>query len=136
MDPKSIKNRFKIRSKFQSDFGVVLGPFLTNFERILETLNPQRWCSRVGAGLFLRKSRLSNQIWFWIDFFMIFNAFGELFGEPFGIKIASRTRSKNQSDFGSILEGFWLPIWIHFGLIWAPKIDKKSDLIFDPFLKN
>ena len=80
MEPKSIKNRFKIRSKFQSDFGVVLGPFLINFERILETLNPQKWCSRVGAVLFLRKSRFSDQIRFWIDFFMIFNAFGDHFG--------------------------------------------------------
>ena len=28
MEPKSMKHRFKILSKFQSDFGVVLGPFL------------------------------------------------------------------------------------------------------------
>ena len=62
---------------------------------------------------------------------MIFGAFGDHFGEPFGIKIASKTRSKNQSDFGSILEGFWLPIWLHFGAILAPKIDQKSESKFE-----
>ena len=136
MEPKSIKNRFKIRSKIQSDFGVVLGSFLINFERILETLNPQKWCSRVGAVLFLRKSRFSDQIRFWIDFFMIFDGFGDHFGEPFGIKIASKTRSKKHADFGSILDGFWLPIWRHFGPILAPKIDQKSRSIFDAILKR
>ena len=30
MEPTSITNRFKIRSKFQSDFGVVPGPFFVN----------------------------------------------------------------------------------------------------------
>ena len=68
MDPKSIKNRFKIGSKLQSDFGVVFGPFLINFWSILETLNHQKWCSRVGAVLFLRKSRFLGQMRFWIDF--------------------------------------------------------------------
>ena len=68
MEPKSMKNRFKIRSKFQSDFGVVPGAFLVNFERILSTLRPQKWCSRVGAVLFLRKSRFLGQMRFWIDF--------------------------------------------------------------------
>ena len=136
MEPKSIKNRFKIRSKFQSDFGVVLGPFLINFERILETLNPQKWCSRVGAVLFLRKSRFSDQIRFWIDFFMIFNGFGDHFGEPFGIKIASKTRSKKHADLYSIFDGFWLPIWLHFGPMLAPKIDLKSRSKKDRFLEN
>ena len=40
MEPKSIKNRFKIRSTFQSDFGVVPGPFLVNFGSVLGSLNP------------------------------------------------------------------------------------------------
>ena len=68
MEPKSMKNRFKIRSTFQSDFGVVLGPFLGNFGSVLRTLRPQKWSSRVGEVLFLRKSRFSDQIRFWIDF--------------------------------------------------------------------
>ena len=126
MEPKSIKNRFKIRSKFQSDFGVVLGPFLINFERILETLNPQKWCSRVGAVLFLRKSRFSDQIRFWIDFFMIFDAFGDHFGEAFGIKIASKTRSKKHTDFGSIFDRFWFPICLDFGQFWLQKSIKNQ----------
>ena len=130
MDPKSIKNRFKIRSKFQSDFGMVFGPFMINFGSILRTLNLQKWCSRVGAVLFLRKSRFSDQIRLWIDFLMIFHGFGYHFGMHFGMKIASKNRSKNQSDFGSILEGFWLQIWLHFGTILAPKIDQKSGSIF------
>ena len=68
MEPKSIKNRFKIRSTFQSDFGVVLGPFLVNFGSVLGSLNPQKWSSRVGEVLFLRKSRFLGQMRFWIDF--------------------------------------------------------------------
>ena len=107
------------------------GPVLLIFELILETLNPQKWCSRVGAVLFLRKSRFSDQIRFWIDFFMIVDAFGDHFWEPFGIKIASKNRSKNQSDFGSIFEGFWLPMWLHLGPILAPKIDQKSESKFE-----
>ena len=68
MEPESIKNQFKIRSKFQSDSGVVLGQFLINFEINLETFDPQKWCFRAGAVLFLRKSRFSGQMRFWIDF--------------------------------------------------------------------
>ena len=125
-----MKNRFEIRSKFQGDFWSVLGALLVNFGRILRTLNPKKWCSRVSAVLFLRKSRFSDQIRFWIDFFMILDGFGVHFGEPFGIKIASKTWSKNQTDFLSIFDGFWLPIWLHFGPILAPKIDQKSRSIF------
>ena len=125
MDPKSIKNRFKIRSKFLSDFGMVFGPFVINFGSILRTLNLQKWCSRVGAVLFLRKSRFSDQIRFWMDIFMIFDGLGDHFGNHFGIKIASKSRLKNQSDFGSILDGFWLPFWAHFRLILVPKIEQK-----------
>ena len=76
MGPKSIKHRCKIQSKFQSDFGVLLGSFFMKFESILEALDPQKWCSRVGAVLFLRKSRFSDQIRLWIDFWTIFNGFG------------------------------------------------------------
>ena len=136
MDPKSIKNRFKIRSKFHSGFGLVFGPFVINFGSILRTLNLQKWCSRVGAVLFLRKSRFSDQMRFWIDFWLIFDGFGSHFGDHFGIKIASKNRSKNQSDFGSILEGFWLPSWLHFGSMLAPKMDQKSMLEKDWFLEN
>ena len=136
MEPKSIKNRFKNRSKFQSDFGVVVGSFLINFGRILRSLRHQKWCSRVGAVLFLRKSRFSDQIWFWIDFWMILDGFWTHFGEHFGIKIASKNRWKNQSDFGSIFEGFGLPIWLHFGPILAPKIDQESKSKKDRFLEN
>ena len=131
MEPKSIKNRFKIRSTFQSDFGVVLGPFLINFGSILRSLNPQKWCSRVGAVLFLRKSRFSDLIRFWIDFFMILDGFGVHFGEPFGIKIASKSLTKMHTDFGSIFYGFWLQIRLDFGPILAPKIDQKSDSKFE-----
>ena len=129
------KNQFKIRLKFQSDFGVVPGPFLVNFGSVLGSLNPQKWCSRVGAVLFLRKSRFSDQIRFWMDIFMIFDGLGDHFGDHFGIKIASKNRSKNQSDFGSILEGFWLPMWLHFGPILAPKIDQESSSKKDRFLE-
>ena len=126
MEPKTIKNRFQIGSKFQSDFGVVFVPFVINFGSIVRTLNLQKWCSRVGAVLFLRKSRFSDQIRFWMDIFMIFDGFGNHFGNHFGIKIASKSRLKNQSYFGSILDGFWLPFWAHFDLILVPKIDQKS----------
>ena len=115
---------------------MVPGAFLFNFGSVVGTLGPQKWSSRVGEVLFLRKSRFSDQMRFWIDFSMIFNGFGCHFGDHFGIKSASKNRSKNQSDFGSILEGFWLPIWLHFGPILAPKIDQKSRSIFDTILKS
>ena len=109
-EPKTIKNRFKIRSKFQSDFGMVIGTFFVNFGSVLGSLNPQKWSSRLGEVLFLRKSRFLAQMRFWIDFLLLFYDFGHHLGEYFGIKIASKNRSRNQSDFGSIFAGFWRPI--------------------------
>ena len=96
MDPKSIKNRFKIRSKIQSDFAMVFGPFVINFGSILRTSNLQKWCSRVGAVLFLRKSRFLSQMRLWIDFSMILDGFGKHFGDHFGQKVS------------------------HLGFLWAP----------------
>ena len=61
-----------------------------------------------------------------MDIFMIFDGLGDHFGNHFGIKIASKSRLKNQSDFGSILDGFWLPFWAHVDPILVPKIDQKS----------
>ena len=68
MEPKSMKNGFKIRSNFRSDFGMVIGTFLVNCGSVLGSLNPQKWSSRVGEVLFLRKSRFLGQMRFWIDF--------------------------------------------------------------------
>ena len=48
MEPKSIKIRFKNRSKFQSDFGVVLGAFLVDFGNVSKTRDLQKRSSRVG----------------------------------------------------------------------------------------
>ena len=62
---------------------------------------------------------------------MILDAFGTHFWHHSGIKIASKNQSKNHSDFGSILEGFWLPIEVHFGPILAPNIDQKSRSNFE-----
>ena len=106
------------------------GPFLLNFGIVFGTLGPQKWRSRVGEVLFLRKSRFSEWIRFWIDFLLISGSFRGHVGEHFGIKIASKNQAKNQSDFGSILEGCWLPIWVLFGPILAPRIDPKSRSIF------
>ena len=62
---------------------------------------------------------------------MFFYDFRDRFWNHFGIKIASKNRSKNQSDLGSIFDGFWLPMWLHFGQILAPKIDQKSESKFE-----
>ena len=62
---------------------------------------------------------------------MIFDDFGMHFGEHFGINIASKNRSKKQADFGSILEGCWLPEEIHSGPILVPKIGQKSESKFE-----
>ena len=104
MEPKSMKNRFKIGSKIQSDFGVVIRAFLANFGSVLGSQNPEKWCFRVGAVLFLRKSCFLDQMRFWIDFYLILDGFGDHFGNHFGIKIASKNQLKNQSKFGSSLE--------------------------------
>ena len=115
MEPKSMKNRFKIRSRFQSDFQILPGPFLIHFGSILGSLNPQKLCSRVGAVLFLRKSRFFDQMQLWIYFRSILNGLWDHFGNHFGTKIASKNRSKNQCDFGLILGGFWALPGIHVG---------------------
>ena len=60
------------------------------------TLNLQKWCSRVGAVLFLRKSRFLSQMRLWIDFSMILDGFGKHFGDHFGQKVS------------------------HLGFLWAP----------------
>ena len=99
MEPKSIKNRFKIRSKFQSDFGVVPGAFLVHFGRILNTLRPQKWCSRVGAVLFLRKSRFSDQIRFRMGIFMIFDGLRDHFGTILGSKSHLKVNKKVNQIF-------------------------------------
>ena len=110
IEPTSIKKRFKLRLKFQSDFWSVPGAFLVKFGSVLGTLDPQQWVFRVGEVQFFRKSRFWDQMRFWIDLLVIFGGFGTHFGYHFGIKIASTHRSKNRSDFGSILDGFWLPV--------------------------
>ena len=111
MEPKSIKNPFKIRSKFQSDFGVVLGTFLINFRSILRTLNPQKWCSCVGAVLFLRKSRFSDQMRFWIDFLVIVDGLGAILGSILG----SKSNPKIDEKINQILDRFWKGFGSQFG---------------------
>ena len=71
-----------------------------------------------------------------MDLLWILDGFGSHVGDHFGIKIASKNRSKNRSDFGWILEGFWLPNGVKVGPILAPKIDQKARSIFERFLKN
>ena len=115
---------------------MVRGPFLFHFGRILRTLGPQKSSSRVGEVLFLRKSRFSDEMRFWMYFGTIFGGFGSHFGDHFVIKIASKNGPINQSVFGLIFQGFWLPIGIQFGSILAPKIDEKSRSIFDTIFKN
>ena len=63
---------------------MVPGPFLIIFENVLGTLGPQKWCSRVGAVLFLRKSRFLSQMRLWIDFCMLLDGFGEHLGDHLG----------------------------------------------------
>ena len=57
MEPKSMKNRFKIRSTCQSDCSEVPEPFWLKFGSVLETLGRQKWSSRLGEVLFFRKYR-------------------------------------------------------------------------------
>ena len=54
------------------------------------------------------KKRSKNGTLFWTAF----GRFGEPFCDHFGIKIASKNRSKNQCDFGSI---FWAHPGVHVG---------------------
>ena len=136
MELKSLKNRLKIRSNFWLNFWVVPGSFLVDFGSFLGSPDPQKWVFRVGEVLFLRKSRFSGLMRFWIDFLSILDGFGCYFRDHFGIKVAFKNQSKNQSDFGSILEGFWPPNGIKFWSIFAPKIDQKSRSIFERFFEN
>ena len=61
-----------------------------------------------------------------MDVYMIFGRVGDHSGDHFEIKIASKNKSKKQSYFGSILDGFWLTKWDHFGSILVLKIKQKS----------
>ena len=63
---------------------------------------------------------------FGIDFSMILDGFGNRFGIHFGLKIFLKNQSKNQADFGLILERFLLPHGIKFGSILVPKIDENG----------
>ena len=112
-----IKNRFKIRSKFHSDIGMIFEPFVINFGSILSILNLQTWYSHVGAVLCKRKSRYSYQVTFWIGIFMNFDGHRNHFVDYFGIKNASANRFKNQSKFSLSLDGFWLSFCAFFGPI-------------------
>ena len=89
-----------------------------DFESILETLDPQKWCSRVGAVLFLRKSRFSDQIRFWIDFFMIFDAFGIILGRLLGSKSHPKLDQKSIQILDRFLIDFgsqYASILVNFG---------------------
>ena len=44
---------------------------------------------------------------------------GTISGIIFGLKIKSKSRFKKQTDFGSILDGFWLAFWMVSGWIIA-----------------
>ena len=82
-----------------------------------------KWASRVHEVLIFKdfgpqdlsknrwKKRSKNGTLFWTAF----GRFGEPFCDHFGIKIASKNRSKNQCDFGSIFERFWAHPGVHVG---------------------
>ena len=59
----------------------------------------------------LMKTTIENGTLFWTAF----GRFGEPFCDHFGIKIASKNRSKNQCDFGSIFGRFWVHPGVHVG---------------------
>ena len=59
----------------------------------------------------INEKTIENETLFWTAF----GRFGEPFCDHFGIKIASKNRSKNQYDFGSIFGWFWAPPGVHVG---------------------
>ena len=81
-----------------------------------------KWASRVHEVLIFKDfgpQYLSKNQWKTIEnetrFCTAFGRFGKLFCDHFGIKIASKKRSKNQFDFGSIFERFWAQPGVHLG---------------------
>ena len=70
-----------------------------DFDSILETLDLQKWCSRVGAVLFLRKSRFSDQIRFRMGIFMIFDGLRDHFGTILGSKSHLKVNKKVNQIF-------------------------------------
>ena len=130
MEPKSIKNRFKMRSNFCLYLCSVPGTFFLDFGTVLGTMNPQKLVFRVGEVLFFRKPRFSEQMRSWIDFVSIFGGFGSHSGDHFGIKIASENPSKNRSDFESILALILPPFWLHFRSIFGSQNSMQNSSIF------
>ena len=113
MEPKSIKNRFKIQAPFQSDFEVVLEPFLVNFGSVLRSLGPQKWSSPVGEVLFSRKSRFSGQMRFWLDFCLHCCGTLDCFSDR-------KTHSKIKQNIDHILNDFLMECGVQFGSKWRP----------------
>ena len=65
-------------------------------------------------------------------FLMDFGWFWEPFGAPFLHQYRiQKSIKKNHSDFGWILQGFWLSNGVKVGPILAPKINQKSRSIFE-----
>ena len=125
---KSIKKTSDVLLDFLSLFGSILGAFFHHFCF-------QKYV-RIGKGDFMKMSfsctRGAHFQGFWLPrsiqksikkrtknetlFSTAFERFGAPFCDHFWIKIASKNRSKNQCDFGSIFGRFWaLP-----GSMWGP----------------
>ena len=115
MEPKSIKNRFKIQSIFCLYLCSVLWTVLGGFWKRCGHHEPSKMSVSCRRGAIFRKQRFSEQMRSWIDFVLIFGGFGSHSGNHFGIKIVSENPSKNRSGSGSILASILPPLWLHFG---------------------
>ena len=129
---KSIQNSIEVL------VGFLIGSW-TVFDRFWERfgdLGPSKMSVSPKRGAIFEKITFFRPDSVLDGFLMDFGWFWEPFGDHFGIKIASKNRWKNRSDFGWILEGFRLPNGVKVGPILAPKIDQKSKSIFERFLEN
>ena len=73
----------------------------------------------VGEVLFVRNSRFSCQILFWIDFGMILGGFGSHFGSPNRANMRSKINQKINGFLGRSWKGSGAPKGSHDGFISA-----------------
>ena len=92
-DHFGIQNRLKVASNIDNLFCwffISFGTFFNDFQRVVETLDLQKWASRPGEVLFFINSHFFKQNRFWTDLWMILGGFGDHFGSQHRWKMASK----------------------------------------------
>ena len=118
MEPKSIKHRFKIRSKFCLYFCSVPGAFFLDFGSVLGTMNSKISVS-CGRGAIFQKTTFfrTDAVLdrFCIDLWRFWEPFWGPFWDQNRIQKSMKKSIRFWIDFGRILAPNLAPFWPNFG---------------------